>query len=709
MSRALRRKGFQVFSVDHNVVKGLPILVIDLNSDAQVKILDELLQQQKLLYVHFAPPCGTASMARTIKLGLSNEPPPLRSLQHPMGLPGLSHKQQNRVNLANRLYDLTKKFIKQLHSRGVAWSVENPASSLMWVTTPFTELMAELQSNIFGVLFHTCMFGAQRKKQTALWTNVKELKQLNRTCSGAHEHLAWGLTPTGSFATADECAYNAELCAHWAAAIEQYALNMQLAPAPETLDIVDVSDMHLKDRANRAILGALPRGSKLPPLLTDFLDNTVVALNDYPCLEHVKPGSRIPDNVHFSKGARLLQVWNDQEGVSERIMAKVGLPVGPEDYITRAITLVHPNLQRVRIPPMLEKAISFCGAGSSIELRRLRILWTKEVVTMMNSCKDLEDKLVADRPTHLKTVLKGKRFALLHAVLSMFGYSDADVALEASAGFPLVGWMKRSGVFAANVRPPALHVSALTTMAAAISARTVASVKASNDADLDQQVWDATLAEVEGGTLEGPFSVDSLPKNHIASPRFGIRQGSKVRPIDNLSVSSLNSTVGLPERLQVDTIDEIASMIKRCMQVHGAACTLVGRTYDLRKAYRQLGVSEEHFCFSWIAVWSPSDRCVRLFRMKGLPFGGTASVASFLRMSKALKETGICGPHLVWSSFFDDFVCVTRPEDAPSTDMAVRFLFQVFGWVLSEDPLAILPSAKLSCEAWLRPCSKQTA
>ena len=115
MSRALRRKGFQVFSVDHKVVKGLPILVIDLNSDAQVKILDELLQQQKLLYVHFAPPCGTASMARTIKLGLSNEPPPLRSLQYPMGLPGLSHKQQNRVNLANRLYDLTKKFIKQLN------------------------------------------------------------------------------------------------------------------------------------------------------------------------------------------------------------------------------------------------------------------------------------------------------------------------------------------------------------------------------------------------------------------------------------------------------------------------------------------------------------------------------------------------------------------------------------------------------------------
>lgn len=173
LSRALRRKGFQVFSVDHKAVKGLPILVIDLDSDAQVKILEELLQQGKILYVHFAPPCGTASLARTIKLGFRSEPKPLRSMRYPMGLPGLRPKQRMRVNLANRLYVLTKKFITQLHDRCIAWSVENLASSLMWVTTPFVELMSELKSQLVGVLFHTCMFGARRKKQTALWTNVK--------------------------------------------------------------------------------------------------------------------------------------------------------------------------------------------------------------------------------------------------------------------------------------------------------------------------------------------------------------------------------------------------------------------------------------------------------------------------------------------------------------------------------------------------------
>ena len=152
------------------------------------------------------------------------------------------------------------------------------------------------------------------------------------------------------------------------------------------------------------------------------------------------------------------------------------------------------------------------------------------------------------------------------------------------------------------------------------------------------------------------------------------------------SVSGINSTVGLPEKFQVDTIDEVTAMVKRCMQLHGGACRLVGRTYDLKRAYRQLGYARSitHYRFSWIAVWSTDHQEVKLFRMKGLPFGGTASVAAFLRISKALKELGIMGASLAWSSFFDD--CISRPEDMCSADMIVRFLFRSTGWVLSEDP-----------------------
>ena len=161
------------------------------------------------------------------------------------------------------------------------------------------------------------------------------------------------------------------------------------------------------------------------------------------------------------------------------------------------------------------------------------------------------------------------------------------------------------------------------------------------------------------------------------SPRFGIKQGKKTRPIDNLTASGVNA--------QVETVDEIASMVKRAMQELGQGAVLVGRTYDLQKAYRQLAIAPGHLRFAWIAVWSPEHEAVRLFQMKALPFGGTGSVAAFLRVSRALKEIGVRSLRLMWTSFYDDFVVVCREGEAEHTDRLVRFFFETFGWRLSTD------------------------
>jgi len=139
------------------------------------------------------------------------------------------------------------------------------------------------------------------------------------------------------------------------------------------------------------------------------------------------------------------------------------------------------------------------------------------------------------------------------------------MSLEASVGFPLAGWMRCAGVFAAHVSPLSFMFLLL-------------------------KLW-----------------------RHLTK-------------LERWQVSSLR--VGLPEKLQVDTIDEVAAVVKPCMQLHGSSCRLVGRTCDLKRAYRQLGVCEEHFRFSLIAVWSTDHKDIKLFRMKGLPFEWTASVAN---------------------------------------------------------------------------------
>ena len=87
--------------------------------------------------VWFAPPCGTASAAREIrrknKLGQQHwlDPKPLRSEDHPDGLPSLTGTDSERVRLANLLYRFASEAVPKLVAMRIAWAIENPTSSRM--------------------------------------------------------------------------------------------------------------------------------------------------------------------------------------------------------------------------------------------------------------------------------------------------------------------------------------------------------------------------------------------------------------------------------------------------------------------------------------------------------------------------------------------------------------------------------------------------
>ena len=296
-----------------------------------------------------------------------------------------------------------------------------------------------------------------------------------------------------------------------------------------------------------------------------------------------------------------------------------------------------------------------------------------------------EEILHNDMPAHLQKVLKGKRLCLFRHLLAECGYPDEKVATEMSVGFPLCGWLPESGVFPEKLRPPDLHVDTLALMHASFTARTVSSTKPSGDSELDKKLWEATLDEVQAGYLTGPYNVDEITHGGIASPRFALLQKGKLRPIDNFSASHVNSATGLRDKLQVDSIDEICAMIKCWAQRSTGPLRLVGRCYDLRKAYRQVGIREDHLKFAWISVWDPEDEKPKLFRMESMPFGATASVGAFLRLSQALKCLGISKAALVWSSFYDDFVCICPESAAVQVDRMVRLFFQMLWWQLSTD------------------------
>ena len=102
--------------------------LIDSVNFLDLKVLQHvelLIDRGVIEFVHFGTPGSSFSVARKNDGG----PPPLRDAAHLWGLPGLSPKGRDKVQLGNKFMWLTAQLAHKCSARGVGWSIENPASS----------------------------------------------------------------------------------------------------------------------------------------------------------------------------------------------------------------------------------------------------------------------------------------------------------------------------------------------------------------------------------------------------------------------------------------------------------------------------------------------------------------------------------------------------------------------------------------------------
>ncbi|CAE7209546.1 unnamed protein product [Symbiodinium sp. CCMP2592] len=102
-------------------------------------------------------------------------------------------------------------------------------------------------------------------------------------------------------------------------------------------------------------------------------------------------------------------------------------------------------------------------------------------------------------------------------------------------------------------------------------------------------------------------------------------------------------------------------------------------TFDLKNAYRQF----------------PLSRDVGLFESKALPFGSTASVVHFNRLSRLFWRIGI-ELHLPWANFYDDYPVMTPSLLRESTMTTMMLLSRLLGFDVSLEKLApFAPTASM--------------
>ena len=142
LSFALWKQGLNATGVDwqnNRHASRIPLLTRDLtdpDQQAEVKKLNK-----KSDYTHMAPPCGTASRARDIKISKVDkakgapEAIPLRNEANPWGIPDLSSHNQMKVDKANAIYLFCISIIEWCCSATplIPFTLENPSSSWIWI------------------------------------------------------------------------------------------------------------------------------------------------------------------------------------------------------------------------------------------------------------------------------------------------------------------------------------------------------------------------------------------------------------------------------------------------------------------------------------------------------------------------------------------------------------------------------------------------
>ena len=509
------------FGVDSTIPSHLksPILQLNLLKADHLTMLQDMIASPNCVYIHFAPPCGTASRARLIQRKGRKNPPIVRTDEFPDGIPNLDGVLLDRVLSANALYAITCDLVRLCEQLGKLWSVENPGRSFMWVTSPFKALLQEIQYE--AVQFHHCRYGSSRRKLTMFVHNIKHFQTLELFCQNDHEHESWGQTSTGSWATAEEVAYPWDLCRAMATKI---ALELQTRGAHCTAPCFALQEHSLQSL--RAATDIQPRRG-LPPMVSEFLE-----VQQLPAHQPLPPLARKLSTPH--PGVNNASAINQNDAT-----VTIGIHRSPQEFVEEALKVGHPSLVQSIFPLEMLNVVKHCVSVTPETLAKERAAELRRWTSLVSDLADAEKQLLASLSERRRDILQGKKLLLLERLMKDSGHPDVDLTRNLADGFDLTGALPEANIFKKKFRPAVISCPELRKMADIGRRALINSVSSSGDPELDRGLLDATMKEVTKGYLIGPISESQLPPGATLTRRFAVRQKNKIRPIDDYRASML--------------------------------------------------------------------------------------------------------------------------------------------------------------------------
>ena len=706
LTRTARQAGFKGIAIDHTDKRasGIDICIFELEDQDQVNDLCAFLESESenIAAVWIAPSCGTASKARERRLpqlarfGIQ-VPVPLRSREQPDQLDGLSDTDKIKVERANMLYSAVEQITRTTCRAGIFTGIENPANSHYWETTPMQNIIQEFGAKF--VTFHNCSHGGSRDKLTSIWVNDNWLDALEARCDNTHSHKSWKVTVNKHaihFPTSEEAAYPFVLCERIVECVRQKVTQMGALASTTLAEQVQQPDA---DSAGRIALGALPRGTKVRPLVAEFghFVAAIAPLQQPNAVEtfvsSLPKGSKITSRQVRKRGElrvvneehTFLAGSNDTKDDDMVEMCWIGVPSSPEQFVQRAQLAGHPRGLDVHVDGDMQQVVRQNLVDPPYMLAKKRVQYMKRWTARAKELAEQERQLREGMPEHVRNVVGQKRLLLMGEMLAELGYPDAKLTQDIAEGFRLSGYMTRSNVFRARSKRPAMSLDTLRKLGKSFNSKNLAALGKRQEPELEDATWGETQVELDKGWVFLDESGELGEK--FLGRRFGIKQGAKVRVIDDCTCCGLNLTVGLHEKFKLHSVDFLAAMLGFALKFcpSDGRPKVRGRTYDLRSAYKQFAVHPDDRAALRMGVNVPGKEQCAIIGFNSLPFGAIGSVAGFLRVSQAVWFLGYFGLGLLWSAFYDDYTLLSRCELESSSSWACEALFDLLGLAYAQE------------------------
>ncbi len=348
LADAFARRGFVAVGIDHVHGRHVPLsprVRLDLSLPSSVQLVTETLRcDHTVTFIWVSPPAGSLSRAREIEVK-GGGPRPLRSCQHPLGLPDLGTDDRIRVARENSLASNVAQIIQACAMVNVHWAVQHPWRSYLWDLPDFRALAHAAHSAIFPA----CAFGGSTGRKTRILTSLPPLAaKMSRQCTRDHLHRdwlqRWSPSARAAHRPKDE-AFSPAFCTAVADICSQFTSLRAgpLADGPNMASLVAASSAPPVKAAlkTRAAAGLQPR-SGYAPLISQFR-HTIKLSSSLDEADRLKALGILSAHdfcggVRLPPGSRVTQVLSSpggNAGPSSSPIAEihVGMPWSPSQFI----------------------------------------------------------------------------------------------------------------------------------------------------------------------------------------------------------------------------------------------------------------------------------------------------------------------------------------------------------------------------------------